>query len=799
MLRNYILVALRNILRNKTVSFINIFGLAVSMTVCLLLILIVADQFSYDNYHTDEDKIYRVITDREKQSDGTWSTATVPFPLAATLKEQQGVENLALVKKNFEGTAKWQQSEIPFQGLFANNEFFNIFHFPMAKGNPFEALTLPNGLVLTDELAVKLFGKEDPMGQSIEVEDMGEFVVTGVLEPLPGKTHLEFEALASVNVLPVLEKEDKLRTPLTDWNNIYDNYIYIKASDDFQEEDLTAFLSNAATDNYEAEGDFSYTFMLQPLSNITLGPLLSNNIGFGLPAIIIYFLMGLALVVLVSACFNYANLTTARALNRAKEIGVRKVIGANKKHIIAQFLMEAIIISLVAFAFAALMVEFLLPGLNNMFSSLGAPIRFDKTNLLYLFYVGFAAFTGILAGIVPALFFSSTNALLALKKSINLESLGKRIGFARFSVRKFLVVVQFAFSIFFVVTILTIYRQMNMVMTTDHGFKTENILNVKLDGMPYETIRNEFNSIANVQSVAATSYMPALGTNNGFEVDLPNEEEPLFMNSLSVDHEYVNSLEIKLLAGRNFPENSAEEERFILINERAVERIGWAGPEEAIGQLLTVKDKQLEVIGVLKDFHYERMDEKIGPFALRNLPASMKTMIVTINQDQAKETIAQLQAAWAKHTNRPFTYSYFEDDLRISYGHYAAILAILGYVTLIVVSLACLGLLGMVIFHIQNKTKEIGIRKTLGAEAWDITMTVSKSFIILIGISYLMAGPLAWFVNTSWLEMNAYKIDFGIGTIALGFVMVLFIVVLTIGSQVYKALKINPVDSLKSE
>lgn len=799
MLKNYILVAVRNILRNKTISFINIFGLAVSMTVCLLLILIVADQYSYDNYHTDSDKIYRVITDREKQNDGTWSTATAPFPLAAALEGQQGVEELALVKKNFEGTAKWQQAEIPFHGLFANNEVFSIFNFPMEKGNAYEALTLPNAVVLSNEMATKLFGDSDPIGQTIEVEEVGEYVITGVLEEFPGKTHFDFDMLASVNGLPLLEKEGKLLAPLTDWHNIYDNYIYIKTSESFKEGDLASILTKASTDNYSTEGDYNFIFKMQPLSEITMGPLLSNTMGFGLPAVVIYVLLGLALVVMLSACFNYANLTTARAMNRAKEIGVRKVIGAGKKHIIAQFLIEAVIISLLAFSIAALLVEYLHPSLNTMFASLGAPIRFDKTNNLYLIYVGFAALTGIIAGIVPALFFSSTNALTALKKSINLENLGKKVGIARFSIRKVLVVTQFAFSIFFVVTIITIYQQMNMVLTADHGFKTENILNVKLEGMPYETIKNEFNSIANVQAIAATTHMPALGTNNSFEVDLANEEEPLFMNFLGVDNHYLNSMEIELLAGRNFPENMPNEERYILINERAVERIGWESPEAAIGQLLTTGDKQLEVIGVLKDFHYERMDEEIGPMALRYLPSEVQTMIVTINQDREKETLAQLEAAWKKHTNRPFNYSYFEDDLKVSYGYFAALLAILGYVTIIVVSLACLGLLGMVIFHIQNKTKEIGIRKTLGAEAWNITMTVSKSFIILIGISYLIAGPLAYFVNISWLKMNAYKIDFGVGTIAFGFLLVLAVVALTIGSQVYKALKINPVESLKNE
>jgi len=799
MLKNYFLVAFRNILRNKTISFINVFGLAVSMTVCLLLIIIVADQYTYDNFHADEDRIYRVVTDRIQLKEYEWQTATTAYPLAENLKEQDGIEQMAILKRNFEGTATWSQAEIPFEGLFANNDFLQIFNFPLAKGNSQEALSLPNSIVLTDELATKIFAEADPLGETIHMEEVGDFIVTGVLKEFPGKTHFNFEALASTQILPSLEKDSLLLAPLTSWTNIYDNYIYIKTSEDFEEESLQDFFTSAAQSNYEKEGEFEYFFKLQRLDDITLGPLKSNTMGFGLPSFVVYILLGLAIIVLMSACFNYANLTTARAMNRAKEIGVRKVIGAEKKHIIFQFMVEALLIALIAFGFAALMVEYLHPALNNMFVSLGAPIRFDKVNYLYLWYVGFAAFTGLIAGIVPAIFFSTTNALVALKKSINLENLGKRIGIARFSIKKVLVVIQFAFTIFFVVTIITIYQQFNMVLTADHGFKTENILNVKLDGMDYEKIKNEFRSIPSVQAISATTHLPALGTNNGGEVQIPEADDSFFISYFGVGDNYLKSLDIELLAGRDFPENMPKKERFTIINESTVERMGWASPSDALGQLIQIDDTELEVIGVLKDFHYERMDEEIGPMCLRYQPSAVNSMIVTILDQNEQQTLAQLEAAWKKHTNRPFNYTYFEDDMSLSYGHYTAILAILGYVTLIVVSLACLGLLGMVIFHIQNKTKEIGIRKTIGAAAFDITKTVTKSFLILIGISYLIAGPLAYFVNNMWLQNNAYRVDFGIGTLALGFVMVLLIVALTIGSQVYKALRINPVESLRSE
>jgi len=800
MLKNYFLIAIRNILRNRTISFINIFGLAVSMSICLLLIVIIADQYSYDDFHKNKDRIYRVITDRTELKEYKWSTATTAFPLADQLKQHESIEQLAVLKKGLEGVVQWKEQEIPFYGYYTNNDFLSMFDFPLEKGNPAEALKLPNAIVLTKNLAYKLFGSENPLDEVISVEDKGEFVVTGVLKDFPGKTHLDFEALISVNYVRQVVKADTSNyNPLDDWTNIYDNYIYFETKKGAKAADVKPVLKKAAANNYDPQGDFEYEFLIQPLTGITPGPLLSNTTGFGLPMFMVYIMLGIALVVLASACFNYANLTTARAVNRAKEIGVRKVVGARNKHVFAQFMIESVIVALIAFVFADLMMQYLLPQLNNMFTSLGAPIHFNETPHLYLWFLVFVLFAGLFAGVVPASFFSKTNPLEALKKTIRLDRLGKRFGFRRLDIRKALVVVQFAFTIFFVITIVTIYQQTQFVLTTDHGFRTEGVVNVKLQGMEYAKLKNEFEKLANVRLVASATHLPALGTNNTMEVQIEGQEEPLSVSFFGVDQNYINSMGLQLVAGNNFPEVMPEKEQYLVINEKAVSRLGWKNPQNAIGQVVEVGDHQLEVIGVVKDFHYERLDEEIGPMALRYLPKRANSAIVLINQDNPKQTIAQLESIWGKFTNRPFEYTFFKDDLRLSYGHFEALLLILGYVTVITVSIACLGLLGMVIYHIQNRTKEIGIRKTLGAEAKDILFTVGKGFLMLILIAYAIGGPLAYFVNKAWLQTNVYRIDFGLPTLLIGFVLVLLIVGVTVGSQLYKALKVNPVDSLKSE
>ncbi|MEM6524664.1 MAG: FtsX-like permease family protein [Bacteroidota bacterium] len=800
MVKNYIIIALRNLWKSKTISFINIFGLAVSMSVCLMLILLVSDQLSYDSYHSKKDQIYRVITDRIQQDGEVWSTASTAFPLADVLKQHESLEESTVLKKNFSGVAKWQDQELPFEGLYTDNTFLKIFDFPLAKGDPKTALSLPNSIILKKELAENIFGDTNPINEVIEVEGQGDLVVTGVFDDLPGKTHIFFDALTTIDFLSARAKQDSsIYTGFEDWNFIYDSYIYFQVKEGKGPEDLVATLKTASKDHYDAQGNFSYKFLLQPLTEITPGPSLSNTLGFGLPKFVIFTMLGIALIVLLSACFNYANLTTARAINRAKEIGVRKTIGARNKHIFSQFMIEAVIIALISFIFADLMLQIIHPRMNNFLTSLGAPVTFDETSNLYLYFLGFAVFAGISAGLVPAFFFSRTNPLLALKKSLQVNALTKKLGFSRFDFRKVLVVIQFAFSIFFVITVITLYQQSQFVLTTDHGFKTEGVMNIRLQGLEYSKLKSSLQSLSSVKAVSSATHMPALGSNTTANAKLPGSEDEIALSYIGVDQNYISSMELSLLHGRNFPEAIPETEQFIIINETACKRFGWSVPTEAVGERIEIGNIELEVIGVIEDIHYERLDEAIGPMALRYLPNYASNAIVIFEESRQKEVIADVDKVWKELTNRPFDYTFYKDDLRISYVHFEALMVMLSYITILVISISSLGLLGMVIYHVQNKTKEIGIRKTLGAEVKDVLFLVGKGFLILITIAYAIGGPIAYFVNDMWLQTNVYRIDFGWPTLLTGFLFILAIVSLTVGSQAYRALNINPVESLKSE
>ncbi|UII20615.1 ABC transporter permease [Fulvivirga ligni] len=799
MIKNYLLIAIRNILRNRTISFINIFGLSISMSICLLLIIIVADQFAYDDFHENKDNIYRVITDRTNEGI-TWSTATTTYPLSDALKDQNSIKRMTVVGRNFAGIAAWNDQEIPFSGYNADNNFLSIFNFPLKYGSVRSALTEPNSIVISNQLAQKIFGSKDPINEVLAVEGQGEYKVTGVLEDFPGKTHFNFEALASFDQPTAQQMSDStFYNGFTDWSNIYQTYIYFETEDNANLEGVKASLARAATSNYDPEGEYLYEFKIQKLNGITPGPLLSNTTGFGLPDFMIYIMLGIALIVLCSACFNYANLTTARAMNRAKEIGVRKVIGARKRHIFFQFMTEALIISVIAFVFADLLTQFLLPQMNSFFASVGAPVGFNETRGLYWWFLGFVILAGLAAGVVPSVFFSATNPLQALKKTIQLNKLSGRLGFSRFDMRKVLVVIQFAFSIFFVITVVTIYQQSKFVLSEGHGFETEGVVNVHLQGVDYEKVRTGFAQISGVKTVASTTFLPALGSNNTAQLTLPGQEEPVIFSFFGVDQNYINSLGLELLAGRGFPEVMPKDDHYVIINETAVKQMGLQTPMEAVGEVLVEDEHHLEVIGVVKDFHYERMDEKIGPLLLRYQPQNANNAIVVLDERVRKDVVAELGAVWKEVTNRPFEYTYFEDDLKLSYGFYEALVMTLGYITLIVISISCLGLLGMVIYHIQNKTKELGIRKTLGAEAINLLSIVGKGFLIMILIAYAIGAPIAYFVNNMWLQQNAYHINFGWQTMALGFVLVMIIVISTVAAHLYKAIRVNPIDSLTSE
>ncbi|TRX56268.1 FtsX-like permease family protein [Fulvivirga sp. M361] len=775
MVKNYILIAFRNIWKYKTISFINIFGLAVSMSVCLLLIMIIMDQLAYDNFHTRGDRIHRVITYRNAPGEDEWRTCTAPLPLAELLESHESIEKVTRIKKRFKGLAKAKSVDIPFEGLYTDNIFFQIFDFPLKSGDVEEVFTTPNSIVLTTQLAQKLFGDEEPLNQTLEVADMGVFVVTAVLEKLPGKSHMEFDALASLDFVYALEKNRETKISRDNWGGIYSNYIYFLLKQGASDEDLVPLLTSAKS-NYPAGSKYDYQFLVQSLKEITPGPLLSNMIGFSLPIYVIYFLAGLALIVLMSACFNYTNLTLARAVNRAREIGVRKVVGARKWQITTQFVTESVVISIIAFIFADLAAQYLLPVLNTYLGGLGAPFRIDATPGIYWAFIIFSLLTGCLAGFFPSFLLSKTNVLVALKKSIDVHGLTRGMNAKRFSLSKVLVVIQFALSVFFIITVFTLYKQMNYVMREGHSFNIENIVKMTIQGIDYELLKQRLSQYSDIRNITAVSHLPALGSNLTMEVRTEGRQEKIAMDYFAVEEDYFATMNIPLVAGRDFPESATDTsrvEQHIILNETAVQKIGWESPLEAIGKTISYEKNDLEVIGVVSDHHYLRLNRPLRSLGFRKAPSRLRYIVVATSAHAS--ALKTIEAEWRQLSNRPFDYVLYEQDLRSSYGQFTILVGILGYVSVIVISIACLGLLGIVIFHIQNKSKEIGVRKVMGASGRSIFLTIGRGFFILLVLAYVIGGVLAYFTNNLWLSYYTRRIDFGFGIITLGFGCVLII------------------------
>ncbi|MEO1053077.1 MAG: FtsX-like permease family protein [Bacteroidota bacterium] len=807
MLKSYFIIAFRNIRKYKIISFINVFGLTVSMSVCLILLTIIMDQLAYDNFHADKDRIYRAITTRTHQAGDVWETATIPYPLTDEIEAISGVERLTRIRSGFGGVATTEDAEIPFNGFFTDNHFLKIFNFPLKYGNVEKALEIPNSIVLTQALSYKLFGDEVPMDKVIKVGEMGDFIVTGVLEEMPGKSHLNFEALTSVQLLAALEEQNIISPGIDTWGNVYNSYAYFVMQPGT---DIGALKEafERGTQSYNPDDKFSYAFSAQSLNDITPGRQLSNEPGFSLPSFIIYFFAILALIVLIAATFNYANLSTARALNRAKEIGVRKVAGARRHHIIGQFLVEAVIIALISLFLADFITDALQMQLNSYLQALDAPFTIDTAPSLVFIFVAFAVAAGLIAGLVPALFFSNTKTLQALKKNVNLSQLSGRS--SRLNFRKVLMVIQFSFSVFFVLTVTTIYRQSQLVLYSDYGYDVEGIVALPLNGLKADQLKNEIDQLAAVKGTSFVSHLPSLGRNITFPVKGSLDGEAFSLSYFSVDQNYLSSLNIDLLHGQNFEGAPPKSESEIIINETAAKKLGFEQAVQALGEEViygweaTPGDssntaRSLKIIGIVADHHFERLDRKIEPMALRRIPSSYDFLVLNIDNENMLATMPTVGKIWSQHTNRPFEYQLFTDEFWKSNGIFDLVGSILAYVTLITVSISCLGLLGMVIFNIQNKVKEIGLRKVLGANEWNIIYNVSRGFVILMIISFVVGTPLAYLVNNAFLESYEYRVSFGFETILIGFLTIMATAFVVMGPQVYRASRLNPADTLKDE
>lgn len=803
MLRSVIITAFRNIIRNRSFSFINLFGLSVGMSLGLLIIMIIKEQYSFDNFHYDSERIYRVNTHALRVDGGIEDYASVPLPLGTALMENYSfVEKVVRINRSLRGDAVYGNVNVPLEGLIADPTFFEVFNFPFEKGNPATALKEANGIVLTHETAHKIFGQTDPLGQSLLIKGYGDFKVTGVLKKFIKKTHLEFEAIASTDVLPGFEKQGIINPSLENWNNYYSNYVYVKLKEGRDLKELEKVLAELSAKNYKGlkleSRDKGYEFYLIALNKITPGPELSNQMGRGLPIEVIILIGSLAAIVMVMACFNYTNLMIAKSISRAREIGVRKAIGAQRWQVFVQFVGEALVFACFSLVISYFLLQVLKPAFMQLHITQEFSVNLDEDASQYLYFLAFAMVVGIIAGVLPASYLSAFRPIQVLKDA------GKLKVYSRLTFRRVLMVTQFVLSLFFIMFVSIVYRQIDFMFNKDYGINENNIVNVRLQGLQFEKLANEVRQFPGVVRVGTVSH--ALGTwaDRSSDYKRTKTEEPFGMRDFIVDNNYLDNIEVNFLAGKNFdPQSEGPFERHVILNEKALKQFSLGDPVSAIGQTIYTDDSvMLTVSGVVRDFHFRPLSYEIGPLALRYNPTGTDILSMRIVPSEKEKIIASLEAVWKTlDPVHPLEWIMMNDQIDQAYtdAGFTDIVKVVGYIAFLAISLACLGMLGMAMYAIQTRVKEIGVRKVMGASVYQVTLLLSRSFLSLIAIAVVVAVPASFFVGDLFLSNYAYRITISPWLLLFGVTIVLVLGLLTICSQTMRAATTNPVKSLRYE
>lgn len=803
MIWNYLKVALRNIKKFKAFSLINVIGLAASIAICLLIILFIYDQKNYDRWHADKEKIYRITSDFK--SSGNLSShqyATSPASLAEILRnDYSGIESATVIRRSVGGEGDAAGKQLMVRGLYADEFFPDVFSFDFIMGDPESSLIQPNSIVLSEETSIKFFGNSNPVGQNFNLNGRTDYTVTGVVD-MDVRSHINFDILVSFSTLEA--DEEFASVFLDNWrNSFYRSYTYVKLRDQQDLATLEASFPQLIETHYESTPEsYMAEFIPQALTQISLGDRMDNQLGSVMPRQPVYFLLGFALIIIFIACFNYVGLTVARSLSRGKEVGVRKALGANRGSVISQFLIEAVIIALLSMIFALLLLKYFLPEFNNL-----QMIRYGLTRSLSLefvrdlpvigMFVFFTVFVGIAAGLFPALHLSSLGAASVLKGLENVR------GLSRSFIRKGLVVLQFAFSVMFIITAITLNQQFQHLINSDYGYNQESLIHVELGDIPFERARNVFSSNASFASVSGTSVIPGLNSRSDRTITSDFIDFDTRGNHFSIDEHYLEAMELDLLAGRNFSTDFATDINGpMLITERTVQVLGFENPQNAIGQYVVYADSIFPVIGVVEDF--VSSDVTINPEAvfMQFIPDQIDVAIIRVSESDMNAAITEIEDQWTAlgGTAEP-EITVFSEELKEAFSLllFRDMIKLMQVFAIFSVIISCLGLFGMAMFNAESRTKEIGIRKVLGAGERDILFLLSKEYLWLVGIAIIIGIPLTGLLNGLLMSDIANRMGLNPFIYLAGIGISIVLAMITVGTQSLKASWKKTIDSIRVE
>jgi putative ABC transport system permease protein len=808
MLRNYLTTAIRNLWRHRATTAINLVGLAVSLAVCFLVVLFLHQQWTLDRFHPNADRIYRMATDY-----GAGWSARAPLPLASALREQAA--GVAAVTRLARGDHFVTREEASFsvQALYADASFFDVFQgFRLQAGSRAQALQEPHTAVLTADAARRLFGDgPHPLGKTFALGGEETFTVTGVLAPTPGPTHIGGDVfLSHATIAPASEGPD-------DWDN-FTRWTYLRLAAETAPGAVTQLAHELLQRNAPEHEAATYRFQLESLSAVRFGGMRIQPMSARtqIPVYVYYFFLAIAGIVLLAAGFNYVNLTTAQSLQRAKEIGVRKTLGANRAQLGMQFLGESVLTCLIAAVGACLLLYPLVPLFNTLyfFQLLALPplavSLLGEPGLLLLFG-GVAVGFGLVAGSYPAFVLSSSRPVGVLTPGAGVSS-----PFGRLSVRTLLVGGQFAFALLLIVTAMTLYRQSDAMAEANHALRTENVVTVALQDVEYERFRRAARRLPEVEGVTVVDILPL--DDDWYQTRLRSREGEAAVSIFRYhsDTSFVRTMDVRIVAAQADWAVPYMARDGVLLNASAVQALGWTDPAEALGATVFTRTTEAgepvdpaRVVGVLENFEFRGSyyiyggtgGGRIPPLVLRYHPSYTGHALVRSATDDVAATRDRLEALWstALQTAHPFEARFYSDVIRARHGPLQDLATVVGFIGGLAVLITLLGLLSMAAHYVQIRTQEVGIRKAMGATASSLVVLLSRHFLVLIGVAVGATLPLAWVLNQQWLQYLPDPVSVGSGGLAGALGALLLLALLTIGSQTFRAARLDPARVLRSE
>ncbi len=803
MIKNYLTTALRNLLRHKGYSAINVLGLAIGIACCILIILYVQDELSYDRYHEKHDRIYR-LAESATIAGRPIEAAVTPPPWAPVLAEEYPeIEKITRIKPP---GSRWliRYKDNRFYEryfIFADSSVFDIFTIPLVQGNAQTVLTEPHAVVLSESMVEKYFGDENPIGKVITGDDLYKFTVKGIMRDMPGNSHLHFDFLASYASLAPNKLYNEPATMQSQGFN-HDLYTYLLLREGAAPGDLESkfpgFIDKHLGDQLKSTGIVARPF-LQPLTDIHLGSHMEAELGPNSDIRYVYIFSSLAVFILLIACVNFMNLSTARSARRAQEVGIRKVLGAQRPQLIRQFTGESIFLSVIALVAALALVHLLLPQFNLLS---GKTLQMDyQSTWLVPTLVGIALLTGIAAGGYPAFILSSFKPVAVLTGAL-------RAGASHSVFRKVLITFQFMVSIIMIIGTAVVLDQLAYMQDKNLGFDKENVVIARLPDAEaikgYQAFKNAVLQYPEILNVSTSSSVPGeqpsitLMTPEG----VPEDQSPA-VQLIRTDYDFTETLGIEMAAGRTFSRAFGSDSLACLVNMATVRTLGW---ENAVGRTMASAGAPdsippFEIIGVMEDFHNKSLHQPIEPLVILLLDEASSYMEIRIRENSVPRGLEILGDEWGKiYPSHPaMEYSFLDADLERLYISEQRMGSVFVAGAILSVFIACLGLLGLSSFMAEQRTREIGVRKVLGATISNVILLLSRDFTKLILLAFVVGAPAGYYVMQTWLDDFPYRVELSLGVFAFAGLAALLIAWLTVGYQAFKAATANPADALHAE